>query len=194
MMMLISLMLCILSFIFNTQNETIFLNIFCILSLSLLLVSLFFYFACSVFILGLMFAKLKQFAHLMATGLKMTQTTCTANTCRHDNKKQQRDHIVKLAKRLVVLYFVSFVSTILITMTLAMIIGINIICGVNNWSKTSITTFILAVYRFPFMIDLIFNCICLLLQNTNTNHLYEKFCCICARCVAKSPCYKKVIY
>ena len=183
--MVISIILIIVYFGLN--NVLIGLNLlsvaYCMIAVCILM-----YWTLSVFLLQLMFSKLRQFIKFVKfPNVNSNSVINGKNNNNNNNNRSDRmnKEVIELIKRLTVLYTVTFISTLVVACYLAL----RMIYSDNNWDKNVQTRYIHRSFSIFTIIDGIVNCICLLFQNDNLPKTYSKYCKSCIICVGVTPCY-----
>ena len=110
--------------------------------------------------------------------------TVRENGTQCTNETKIKIKMMKLIQRLVVLYSIALLSSVVIFTII--IFAMSALIEYGNYTKGG-TFYIVfrAYYRLLVMIDSIINCICLLLQNETAVDLYDKYCCCCKASITK---------
>ena len=114
---------------------------------------------------------------------KNDAVTITDNGTQCNNETKIKIKMMKLIQRLVVLYSIALLSSVVILSII--IFAISALITYGNYSKHTFYVVFHAYYRLLVLIDSIINCICLLLQNETACDLYDKYCCCCKASMTK---------
>ena len=163
----------------NTESSLYFL--FVNVSIIILLISSINYFIGSIYLIRLMIIKIEQFSSMMLI-------ESNVNKMHMDDNSIVCKELLNLIKKLIVLYTVSFISTIVTIIGVTIAISIPFIFGGYDYDENAFTKYVFRLYRLPLMIDSIINCICLIFQNTNRENEYNIFCKIGINCISKWNC------